>query len=443
MVTFWQQGKTFQLRSETKINMAASSNSLKTNFQWVFAGNTVNSACQWAVVALLAKWGSTELLGAYVLILAVIMPITTLSKLQMRAIYVTDAENQFPFSDYFNTASLAAALGFLAAVIYSFTADYTKDFILSLILIGAARSLDNPSDMLMGYCQKMERMEFVGLGMMLRGLTTIAAVIGPIYLTGSLVKAAGALVAAALLRLFLYELPVVRRLAAQAGQPSFLKLGLSWPSLKRIALMGIPLGLVLFLATLANSLIRVVLESGHGKDQLAYYGAAAYPLVVGTMVMSALGQSAAPRLARYFEEGSRQFWRLLGKMIGLATGLGLLLLIGVWLVGKPALSFLYEPEYGAYHTEFIIMAAGSVFLFVASVMGFGLTAARKFTYQLGGALFTCTAAALLSWWLIPEGGIRAAAWVYFWLAVIRVAVRIAILVLTKKQSAVASGPEAG
>lgn len=412
--------------------MTAGPISLKKNFSWVFAGNAVNAACQWAVVALLAKLGGAEMLGTYVLAMAIIMPVNSLAKLQLRAVYVTDAAEELPFRAYLTTGAAAAVLGLAAIIIWGMSAGYLGNLLLILGLLGLSRSLDNPSELLMGFCQKHEQMHWVGLDMMLRGVTTIAAVWLALTLTGSLTVAAAALVLAAILRMTAFELPIVRRTAAHLGQPSPLGLGAPFSTGRQIAAMGIPLGLVLFLGTLANSLIRLVLESHHGKEMLAYYGAAAYPLMVGTMVVGALGQSAAPRLSRFFLDRDPRYWRLLGRMVTLAALLGLLVLAGVWLVGKQALGILYAPAYADYQTEFVIMAAGSIFLFIASVMGFGLTAARRFGHQFWAAFVTCSAAAALAWGLIPEGGIRAAAWVYFWVAVLRVALRVVLLVLARR-----------
>ena len=37
--------------------------SLRSNFAWTFAGNSIYGACQWGVMSLIAKLGSGEMLG--------------------------------------------------------------------------------------------------------------------------------------------------------------------------------------------------------------------------------------------------------------------------------------------------------------------------------------------------------------------------------------------
>nr|MEE4269661.1 hypothetical protein [Candidatus Krumholzibacteria bacterium] len=162
------------------------------------AGNLVNSACQWGIVALLAKMGNAELLGTYVLVMAIVMPVNTLAKLQLRNIYVTDAEDAQTFSQYLATGSMAAALGLVAMAIWGIAVGYASSFIVILMAFGASRCLDNPSEILMGYCQKHERMHWIGLGMMLRGGTSLAVVALALLWSDSLALMAAALTAAAL-----------------------------------------------------------------------------------------------------------------------------------------------------------------------------------------------------------------------------------------------------
>ena len=64
--------------------------SLQQNFAWTTVGNAAYSACQWALVCLLAKLGSPEMVGQYALGLAVTTPVLMLGQLNLRAVLATD-----------------------------------------------------------------------------------------------------------------------------------------------------------------------------------------------------------------------------------------------------------------------------------------------------------------------------------------------------------------
>ena len=100
-------------------------------------------------------------------------------------------------------------------------------------------------------------------------------------------------------------------------------------------------------------------------------------------MVGALGQSAFPRLARYYAEGSvRAFRRLLVKLVGLGAGLGIVGLLVALVAGRSILTLLYKPEYAEHADLFAWLMTAAAVSYVASLMGYGITAARYFRAQL-------------------------------------------------------------
>ena len=75
--------------------------SLRANFRWTFAGNLIHALSHWGMLTVLARLGGPEMVGQFVLGLAVAAPIMALSMLQLRTVQVTDARGQYPFADYY------------------------------------------------------------------------------------------------------------------------------------------------------------------------------------------------------------------------------------------------------------------------------------------------------------------------------------------------------
>jgi O-antigen/teichoic acid export membrane protein len=78
----------------------ASEPTLRGDFFWTFLGNGIYAACQWAVLVLLAKTGSPELVGRYALAVAIATPVITFATFQLRSVQVTDIREQHSFGDY-------------------------------------------------------------------------------------------------------------------------------------------------------------------------------------------------------------------------------------------------------------------------------------------------------------------------------------------------------
>jgi len=74
--------------------------SLRRNAAWALLGQVVFAACHWGGFIILGRLGGPEVLGRYVLALAVVTPIMMFGRLQMRELQVADAAQRHPFEDY-------------------------------------------------------------------------------------------------------------------------------------------------------------------------------------------------------------------------------------------------------------------------------------------------------------------------------------------------------
>ena len=86
---------------------------LRTDFEWLFTGNVLYSACQWAIVLALAKLGSPAQVGEYALGMAVSGTIILFANFQLRALVVSDLKRQVPFNPYSTFRLLPLGLAFV------------------------------------------------------------------------------------------------------------------------------------------------------------------------------------------------------------------------------------------------------------------------------------------------------------------------------------------
>jgi O-antigen/teichoic acid export membrane protein len=178
--------------------------------------------------------------------------------------------------------------------------------------------------------------------------------------------------------------------------------------LASLTTIALPLGAVMAIISLQTNIPRYVLERESGKELLGYFGAIVYPMMAGMMVTTAMGQSASPRLARYYIEDVRAFVRLLIRLTSISAGLGLVIWIVARLGGDWLLEFLYGPRFAAYHREFEVLAIAAGIQLVTSCMGYGLTAAKRFRVQVVLTVFSCAATAAASVVLIPRHAVMGA-----------------------------------
>ena len=107
--------------SKTGLNIPASLPvnhlSLKRNFTWVLGGNITYAACQWGMLIVLAKLGSSEMLGIFALGLAICAPVFFFFNLALRDLQATDANQEYSFGHYLGLRLITSVLSLLVIVI--------------------------------------------------------------------------------------------------------------------------------------------------------------------------------------------------------------------------------------------------------------------------------------------------------------------------------------
>jgi O-antigen/teichoic acid export membrane protein len=169
---------------------------------------------------------------------------------------------------------------------------------------------------------------------------------------------------------------------------------------------ALPLGVVLMLVTLNSNLPRYAIERNFGTRELGVFAAAASFLTGGNTVVNALGQSATPRLARYFAAGDRQgFWRLTVQLTAISAALGAVGIAGALLLGEWLLRIVYRAEFAQYSGLLVAVMIAAIPIYIASSLGYVITSVRVFDAQL--PLFCVVAAACFgaSWLLVPRWGL--------------------------------------
>lgn len=395
--------------------------SLRLNFAWTSAGTIVYSALQWAALSVLAKLGSPEIVGQYALGIAVTTPILMLAQINLRAVVATDVRNENPFQDYLSLRILTtvAALAVIATLIP--LSGYRRQLGWIILAVGVAQAIDGVSDICFGWQQRRERMERIAISMIVRGaLSTLAMGVG-VFVTGSLLWGVAASAVARLAVLLAYD---IRRLPVDRAW----NFGRSLGRQMRVLWMALPLGIVLMLNSLSAVTPRYWIERHQGERMLGIFSAVASLMTVGGTMVNALGQSATPRLARLYGERDRsQFYRLLGRLLGLGLGIGIAGIAVAVFAGPLILRVVYRPEY-ALHNDLLIaiMGAGAIG-YLGSLLGYAITATRAFRVQvpLFGVVAASTAAA--SVWLIPRYGLLGGGFAIGIGALVQVSGEIAIL----------------
>jgi O-antigen/teichoic acid export membrane protein len=396
--------------------------SLLRNVSWTFFGNILYSACRWGILVVLTKLGSTQMVGQFALGLAIVEPVILFTNLHLRLVQATDANREYSFSDYIALRIVTSLCALLVISIIVNGASYKDGTIIVIIAIGMSKVVDSFSDIFYGLLQQHERMDRIAKSLIFRGLLSLATLSIVFYLTGKLYWGIGGLTLAWALVLVSYDIPNGQLILHRSLRTSkdlecgtYVMTKTLMPQFKLRKLWGLtclalPLGIVMMLISFNTNMNRYFIERYLGEAELGIFAAMTYIMIAGSTVANALGQSATPRLAVYYAGSNvSAFCALLLRLVGIGIILGgsgvLLALLG----GKELLTLIYRPEYAERSDVLLWLMVAAVSDYVATFLGYGMTAARQFRVQVPLFSLVSVISALAYFWLIPIAGLKGAA----------------------------------
>jgi O-antigen/teichoic acid export membrane protein len=419
---------------------------LRRNFSWTFIGNLVYAGSQWGMLVVLAKLGSPEMVGQFTLGLAVTAPVVMFTNLQLRGVQATDAKREYVFGDYLGLRLIGTCLAILIIVGITLKAGYRWETSLVILAIALAKAFESISDVFYGLIQQHERMDRIAISRMIKGPLSLLLLGIGVSLTGSVLGGAIGLAIAWGLVLFGWDIRNGRLILKHSSnrregadllvvdaEPVNSQNPLSprWEgkTLSHLFWLALPLGFVMMLISLNTNIPRYFIEQYLGERELGIFAAISYLMVVGSMVVSALAESASPRLAKYYAAGnSTAFGTLILKLVGVGLMLGVAGVLVAVVAGKEILTLLYKPEYADRADLFgwLMVAAGIGY--VSSFLGYGITAARYFRVQMPLFTLVTGSSAIACFWLIPRQGLRGAAIALIFGAIVQAVFSLGVIV---------------
>jgi len=383
--------------------------SMSKNAVWSILTYVVRGAYQWGLLIAIAKMGTPEMVGQVALGIAICTPIFLFSDLQLRVVQATDARDDFHFRDYLGLRLLSTPLAFLMVLSIALASGYRWETFLVVGTVALTRVPESLSDCIHGAMQKSERLDMVATSTMARFVGSLVAFLAVFYYSGSIPLSVLSQLLISTIVLVAYDRPQVTNLIGshlQGLSPRF-----EWPLLFKLGKVALPLGLVAMIVSFSGNLPRYVLERSWGEVSLGVYAAILQPTLVGQVIMSGIGQSTMPRLAKCYANGDLgHLTRLVVGLIGIAVIMGGIMVALAFCWGTEILTFFYRPQYAEHKNVFEwLMVAGAIG-YVCTALGSGLSATRAYLRYLAFYTPSAVFSTSLSLSLIPSFGLKGAAW---------------------------------
>jgi O-antigen/teichoic acid export membrane protein len=392
--------------------------SLRENFSWTFIGNIIYAGTQWGLTVLMTKQFSPEVFGRFALALSIVTPVFTAGALQLRAVMVSDETEAIPFSNYLSLRILTSFLSIILVLLIGIFGNFPSQTFYMMLFLGLGQGIIMIKDIYQGVMQRNERMDFASFSRVLQGIISLlAAGILSLYMKNVVFVTLGMFIGR-FFTLIAYDLPIIGSISRHKGCESRKRYkGINFKELWFLTKIALPMGMVTLLISLHVNIPRYFLALSFGEEAVGFFAAVATYMALEEIVISALGQSAAHRLATLYISNRKAYLRLLGRLtfIGIIIG-GLGVILSLF-CGNEIITIFFRKEYAVYTNVLVWLMIARVFLNIYNFTGYGMTAARKFNVQvwisglMTGSLF------LASWLFIPKYAGLGAAWAILFSAV--------------------------
>jgi len=377
----------------------------------LFRGQVLFAFSQWAILALLVRYGGDAEAGKYVLAMATTAPIFLFFDLNLRVSRSTDHQFNEQFRNYvglrFWCLGLAAITAFVIAIFF-----IGKNPVVFAGLI-AYRVGESISNLSFGGYQRKEYADQIGKSLTHKGLIAIGVMAVVIWLTGGNAGIAALVMAAISLAWATFvDLPGSWKLNEPDYDlsPSSVITSLAdVSSASRIARRSLPLGFDALISSLALNVPKYCIDFWFGAGALGVFGVLSQLAFSIQLLIGAVGHAGVPVLSSlYQKQDDKPFWRLLNRMLLTSLGVGLLAVIGGTLVVPTIMTQFLGPSYNE-TLLFFLLLVGASFAAIQRTAGRATQACGSYlTYTLFDiVIFSTTVIAALL--LVKEHGVIGAA----------------------------------
>lgn len=380
---------------------------LAKNVFWMFLGNVLYAFFLWLQLLLVAKNYDSWTLGTYTIALAISAPVFMFVGFQIRTIQVTDVSRKWAFEDFLRFRIISGISGFLITLLLALCfVGNERTTLIVIVIIALMKSLEGVSEIYNGQHQASENMKYIAISLAIKGSGATLGIFLGSYFFDSLIFGLLLALAFNVLSFFLVDSRNIgRKIDFRIIFSSFIK------NRKNIEMLrvSLPLGLVVLIISANTNLPKYFVDSYLGRADQGIYSTLAYFIVIGSFVVSAVGQAFVPRLSKsYAAYDFRRFRKLSGAFTVLSVFLGVVGVVISYFFGDFILRTFIGPEFTAYNDILLLVMIGALLSFLCSSYGYALTAMREFKMQPWVNFFSLLIGGGASYFLIVRFGMAGA-----------------------------------
>ncbi len=381
-------------------------NKFKKNFLWNVIGMTCNCFNSLFFMILITRINSMDDAGIFTLSFSIACLVYYIGTYAGRVYQVTNVNDSITDSDFIIHRAITCVMMVFISLMYCFISGYSLYKFTVVILLCIYKSLEAFSDVLYGVVQKNNNLYQVGISLTIKSVFALILFVVVDIVTRNIIYSILFAILAWILVIVLYDFKNVNYV-------SKFKLHFNISSLRNIFKNGFFVFIINFLSSYIVNAPKYALDGRASNELQAIFGIILMPATLISLGVQYFIQPFLEQLTSSFKNNDKKaFNKVVIKLLFITSGLGVICLIGAYILGIPVLSLVYGLELSAYLFELEIIIFGSILFALSLILSSALITVRYNFIQFIVFVITSVFGFFISIILITRFSIDGAAYAY-------------------------------
>lgn len=381
-------------------------NKFKKNFLWNVIGMTCNCFNSLFFMILITRINSMDDAGIFTLSFSIACLVYYIGTYAGRVYQVTNVNDSITDSDFIIHRAITCVMMVFISLMYCFISRYSLYKFTVVILLCIYKSLEAFSDVLYGVVQKNNNLYQVGISLTIKSVFALILFVVVDIVTRNIIYSILFAILAWILVIVLYDFKNV-------NHASKFKLHFNISSLRDIFKNGFFVFIINFLSSYIVNAPKYALDGRASNELQVIFGIILMPATLISLGVQYFIQPFLEQLTSSFKNNDKKaFNKVVIKLLFITSGLGVICLIGAYILGIPVLSLVYGLELSAYLFELEIIIFGSILFALSLILSSALITVRYNFIQFIVFVITSVFGFFISIILITRFSIDGAAYAY-------------------------------
>ena len=345
-------------------------NKFKKNFLWNVIGMTCNCFNSLFFMILITRINSMDDAGIFTLSFSIACLVYYIGTYAGRVYQVTNVNDSITDSDFIIHRAITCVMMIFISLMYCFISGYSLYKFTVVILLCIYKSLEAFSDVLYGVVQKNNNLYQVGISLTIKSVFALILFVVVDIVTRNIIYSILFAILAWILVIVLYDFKNVNYV-------SKFKLHFNISSLRDIFKNGFFVFIINFLSSYIVNAPKYALDGRASNELQAIFGIILMPATLISLGVQYFIQPFLEQLTSSFKNNDKKaFNKVVIKLLFITSGLGVICLIGAYILGIPVLSLVYGLELSAYLFELEIIIFGSILFALSLILSSALITVR-------------------------------------------------------------------